>query len=176
MVVPSMNNNGINEVITKDIEILCKSSTLVRLSKEYYMERKRYKVKKDDEYTKFYDIKTQSQNTWLVKIAKDQFSKNYNKPSDGCDMMFDYYHFEHDFRIYTLIADGHLAVFNGHFFNRYRERIKLNIPDSLGITKRYLGNNFASTYNYMPEKDGKCKFMALVKEGFIMGEYIIENR
>lgn len=176
MLVPTMSHKEITENITKDIDIFCESSTIDRLMMEYYMERKRYKVKKDDEYTKFYPVKSKTKNKWIIRISKDQFSDKYNTLNDGCVMMFVYYHFEHDFRVFTQTNDGNLDVINGHFFSRYRERMKLNIPESLDVVKRYFENNYAATYKYMPEKDGKINFLGLIKEGFIVGDYIIDDR
>lgn len=176
MLVPSMNNKEITEVITKDMEILYKSSTLSRLTLEYYMERKKAKVSKDAVYSKFYEVKAKSKNKWIIKISKDHFSEKFNTPNDTVIMLFVYYYTEFGIRVFGFVDDDSIVVYNGHLFSRYRERMKLNIPGSLEIVKTYLDNNWSATYRYMPEKDGKINFLGLIKEGFILGDYIVEDR
>lgn len=176
MLVPSMNNKEITKDIKKDLEILCNSSTADRLMFEYYMERKKLKIKKDAVYSKFYDIKTKSKNKWVIKISKYQFSEKFNTPGDCVLLMFVYYYSELGIRVFSLLDDDNIAVLNGHLFSRYRERMKLDISNSLDVVKRYLENNYTATYKYMPEKEGKIKFLGLIKEGFILGEYILEDR
>lgn len=171
-----MNKKEITKEILNDLGIINNSTTIERLMFEYYDERKRAKVKKDEAYTKFYEIKTKSKNKWIIQISKDHLLEKYLNPEDCIRMLYTYYYNELSIRLFTNYASGGILVVNGHFFQRYRERMNLNIPNSMDVVKKYFENNYTASYKYMPEKDGKCQFLALVKDGFVKGEYVFEDR
>jgi hypothetical protein len=174
MLVSTMNHQEITKEILKEQEIFNYSTTILRLTSEYYDERKKKKVKKDDEYPRYYDIKTKAKNKWSILLSKDRSLSHYNSPLDFDIRFFTYYYSDKGIRVFESLPEE-IIVHNQHFFSRYRERMNLNILNIIDVVKLYHQKNPDPRYNLMAEQDGRSKFVAIVDDGFAMGEYIVED-
>ena len=176
MLVHTMNHKEITREIDKEIEILYNSHTIFRLVGEYYLERRKGKVKKDALYPKYYDIKTKSKNKWCILLTKDITREMYYIPEDTSLSCFTYYYSEKGIRVFHSISEGVLTVYNGHLFSRYRERMNLNIVNVLDVVKLYHTQNLETRYAMTPEVDGRLNYCVIVNEGFLLGEYIVDDK
>jgi len=174
MLVSTMNHQEISKEILKEQEIFNYSSTILRLTLEYFDERKKKKIKKEEEYPRYYEIKTKAKNKWLILLSKERTLSKYNSPLDYDVKLFTYYYSEKGIRVFESLPEG-IVVHNQHFFTRYRERMNLNILNIIDVVKLYHQINSDPKYSLMAEEEGRSKFIAMVPDGFAMGEYIIED-
>jgi hypothetical protein len=174
MLVSTMNHQEITKEILKEQEIFTYSTTILRLTSEYYDERKKKKIKKDAEYPRYYDIKTKAKNKWSILLSKDSTVTHYNSPLDFDIRFFTYYYSEKGIRVFESLPEE-IIVHNQHFFSRYRERMNLNILNIMDVVKLFHQRNSDPRFQLMDEQDGRCKFVAVLADGFAMGEYIVED-
>ena len=171
MLVSTMTHQEITKEILKEQEINLNSTTILRLTSEYYIERKKKKIKKEDDYPRYYDIKSRAKNKWSILLSKDRTLPCYNTPYDFDIRFFTYYYSEKGIRVFESLPEE-IIVHNQHFFTRYRERMNLNILNIIDVVKLYHQKNTDPRFNLMAEQDGRSKFVAVLSEGFAMGEYI----
>ena len=174
MLVSTMNHQEITKEILKEQEIFLNSSTTSRLTSEYFIERKKNKIKKDADYPRFYDIKTKAKNHWSILLSKGHELPYYNSPYDFDIRFFTHYYSEKGIRVFESNPDE-IVVHNQHFFSRYRERMNLNILNIMDVVKLYHKRNWDPKYSYMDEVDGRNKFVAISDDGYAMGEYIVAD-
>ena len=77
--------------------------------------------------------------------------------------------------MFTRTKSGLISAFNGHCFTRYRERMHLNLQEPIEIVKRFLNQNREWNYYIIPDPDGKKRFVGILKEGFVLGDILMEN-
>ena len=142
MLVPSMNNKEITKELLNDYNILVSFSTFARLAEEYYRERKKLNIKKEAEYTKFYKIKTKSKNDWVIMVSKNVKLKKYQYPWDCAYRLYNYFHSYQGLCVCLAGPFQTIGIYYKHFFQRYRERMELNIPDLLDVVKYFFNNNY----------------------------------
>jgi hypothetical protein len=171
-----MTNKEIGREIMNDTDIIYSSSTIYRLADKYYQERVRNKISKTDLYIKFYEIKSKAKNRWLIRMSKNPLLKTYQSARDIALMLYAIYYTEKGLRILYRTRRNDVAVMNAHLFERYRERMKLDIPNLMDVVKHYIEHNYTILYNLFPEIEGRRKFYGAVEEGFVMGEYIEDDK
>lgn len=175
MLLPTMTNQEISKEILKDNHAIWCSSTIDRLLNEHKQERKRLKIRNDEEYTTVYEIKTKSKNKWIIIITKLMLYETASYENFSVHP-FTYLYTDLGIRVFSCNDKHEIRVFNKHLFARYRERMKLDIPDLMDLIKTFFINNLSMKDNFLPEVDGKKQIHALIKEGFILGEFIPEHR
>lgn len=164
-----MNDTELTLEVRRDYEKLLNSS-FARLFREYDRERKKLKIDKTRVYTKEYSIKTASKNNWLIFLRKKPSEKNYNgiKSITGAAMV--YYRNALGLRVFNPVHEKIMVVYNGHFFNRYNERLNLNLADSIDIVKHYCKHNADVTLTLTEQKGGDF-VMGFCRDGIELGEY-----
>ena len=175
MLLPTMTNQEISKEIIKDYNAIWCSSTIDRLLNEHKRERKRLKIGNDAEYTTVYEIKTNSKNKWIIIITKLTLYKTAGYENFTI-FSFTYFYSDLGIRVFSCNDKYEIRVFNKHLFARYRERMKLDIPDLKDIIKTFFIHNLSLKDNFLPEVDDKKPLQALIKEGFLLGEFITEDR
>ena len=175
MLLPTMSNREITQEIARDYEIITGSSTLWRLMDEYHKKRKKLKIKGEEDYTVYREIKTKSKNNWLVKLSKKQNVKKHKSAEDTFTALFTWYYTSIGIRFFFRTETGTISVFNGHLLTRYRERMNLEINLHLDLFKRLFKNNKDWNYWILPREDNKQKFIGILKEGFVLGDILIDG-
>jgi len=175
MLVPTMTNREVTQEIDRDFEIITNSSTLLRLMYEYDKERKKNKVRKEEDYTIFKEFKTNSKNKWITRISKRRSVKRYNGIDDIVTTCFTYYYSKIGIRVFFRTESGIISVFNGHMLTRYRERLNLGQIETMDIFMRFFTINKELNYQILPRENEEQKFIGIVKEGFILGHVYIEG-
>ena len=176
MLLNTMNHKEISREVIQDNTIITNSSTMYRLVGEYYNERQKAKVKSDDVYPKYYPIKTHAKNNWHILIEKDILKEKYIKPGDIDIIAFTYYYSNKAIRVFQPFENGSINVFNGHLFSRYRERMELDIPNTMDVIKLFNKQNITIDYRTIPVEEGKINTVGIVNDGFLLGEYIEEDK
>ena len=176
MLVSSMNFKEIQVEANIEYEILCNSSTLSRLIFEYAKQRKKLKIKAHDNFVKFYTIKTKKKNNWLIMISSNEDGKKASSLEDYGTTCFLYYQSIKGLRIILTTPSKVISIYNAHLFNRYNERLQLNISSTLAIAKHYFEKNNLLTFQSFPLHENKRKIMGILTNGFALGEiYLNDN-
>lgn len=160
--------------VTKEIMIdyvgLAQTS-LKRLADEYNRERKRKKVPKEASYTKYYEIRTRKKNRWLVHMSKPPADTKFT--GNACSAFITYHYGLQGLRVYKIIPDGGLSVFNSHVFQRYNERMALNIKEPLELIKHFFTYN--GFFHYRLRVEGNTTFsIGRCRDGLLLGT--LENQ
>lgn len=80
-----------------------------------------------------------------------------------------YYYNTRGLRVFNRSTANFIEVYNGHFFKRYNERMKLNLDKPLDIVKSYFMYGGHSAYSIVP-KNEKEYTIGISKEGILLGE------
>ena len=174
MLVPSMNFNEIEVEANYEYDVLCKSSTLGRLTYEYFAERVKKKIKPSEKYYKYYEIKTKKKNKWLILILPKQDKVNVREPEDLSTLCLIYYYAENGLRIIATSPSKMLSIYNEHFFVRYNERLNLGIKDMKDVAKAYFEINGYVSFQSFDLVDNKRDIIGIVSNGFTLGQEIFD--
>ena len=172
MIVPSMNWRELKTEVARDHDIIRESTTLHRLIDEYHRERRQKRIKPEDPYTVFRRFKTKAKNLWMARLSLSRESERYRSPDDTGVACYAYHRVEESYRVIHRGDSGMMAIFNGHLFKRYRERMEFEPSDPLTIIERFLTNNQDMNFKVMEDRDGYRQLIGFVKEGFLLGEYL----
>lgn len=175
MLIPSMTNFEINQEIDRDYEIITASTTLWRQMEEYHRERKKRKIRREEDFTVFREFKTKSKNRWITRLLKSPKVHRYSGQDDIITSLFTYYYSDIGLRFFFRTDSGLKAVFNGHMFTRYRERMQLPVTDTMDVAKLFFKNNREWNYQVMERKNEEQKLIGIFREGFVPGNVYIEN-
>jgi hypothetical protein len=170
MLLSNMNTSEIKTQLRRDYEKLEKS-TLPRLCQEYDRERKRLKIDKERTWAKAYTVKTASKNNWIISLQKRPTMERYKglEAVIGCPVT---YYYDHVGLVVLHWTPGTEIVqsYNGHFFERYNERMALGLTSPLEIVKYFFQYNGHAHYVTF-QKDGTCHLVGFSKDGLMLGLY-----
>jgi hypothetical protein len=178
MLVPSMNFNELDIEANAEYDALCNSSTLGRLTYEYFGERIKLKIKPHEKYVKFYKIKSKKKNNWLLMFSPNDKCQLVKSPEDITAMCILYYHSDKGLRFVLTSPSKIIIVYNEHLFSRYKERIGLVFSDTIEIAKHFFLENDQNTFQSFPNEDKSAiNIIGVLKNGFGLGELVmIENK
>lgn len=171
MLLSSMNNKEIRKEVLNDFEIITNSSTIDRFATDYYRERKKLSIDREDSYPLFYEIKTKAKNNWMFMLTKLPYIHKYSSKYDFSILCFLYYYTSKGICVIQINQTKNIFVYYGHLFSRYRERMNLDIPNLLDVVILYFAMNETPTYKFLPKKDEVIQAIGVVNEGFLKGEY-----
>lgn len=175
MLVPSMNLQEISIEANAEYDVLVKSSTLQRLISEYLLERYKKKVKNNEQYVRFYNIKSKKKNNWLIMICPKEGIEFITSPDDFSSLCILYYHSDKGLRFIVTTPTKIISVYNEHLFTRYKERMHLEISGTLEIAKHYFERNNSGVFQSFPMEDFTRKIIGLESNGFSLGELHLSN-
>ncbi len=173
MLVPSMNATEIKTQVYREFDKLF-NTTVKRLSTEYDRERKKLKIDKTRMYVKDYHIKTTGKNNWIICIGKAASKEKYDGIGTLAVCTVVYYYTEKGIRVFNPLKDGFVAVYNGHLFQRYNERLHLNLSQPVDILSHFFKND-AELHDTIIEKQQRQYTVGFCKSGMLLGEYIPED-
>jgi hypothetical protein len=176
MLVESMSRKEIAKEVLNDYNTIVTSSTLERLGYEYYRERNKLHIKKEAEYSRYYDLKTKSKNKWTLILYKADDLKKIQKIEDCSFLLYTFYYTGKNICVVRIAHNDMLEFYYGHLFARYRERMSLDMPNLMDVVKYYMKISSISWNRKLPEEDGQIKVIATLKGGFQLGEYDKENQ
>lgn len=164
-----MNATELTREVRQDYEKL-QAISFDRLFGEYDRERKKLKIDKSRVYTKEYSIKTASKNNWLLFLRKKPSENKYRGKESVHMCAVTYYRNPFGLRVFGTAHDKIMTVYNGHFFNRYNERLNLELPDSLAAVKHFFKHNVDVTYTLTDQQGGDF-VIGFCRDGFELGEF-----
>jgi hypothetical protein len=172
MLLETMNQKEITREIFYDYEWICLTS-LVRIGDEYARERKKKRVPLTEAYTKIYEIKTKMKNRWMIFLSKGASDSKYEGNASLCFITF--YYTVNGLRVFKIRPEGGLSVYNAHLFQRYNERMFLNLSEPLDRVKHFFTHNghfFISVDQKNDSSTNSLDTLAVCKDGFLLGELL----
>ncbi|MBK5270106.1 MAG: hypothetical protein JJE22_03745 [Bacteroidia bacterium] len=168
MLVDTMDHIEITNEIKKDYEKIM-ATTVKRLAGEYERERKKLKIDKTRTYTKHYCIKTARKNNWIIFLRKFSTKEKFELGDDVLVFLIVYYYNKTGLRVFEARSMELMVVYNGHFFTRYNERMKLNLSRPLDILIHYF--KYSRHQVYKPViKGGRNFVIGVSAAGLTLGE------
>jgi hypothetical protein len=168
-----MNRKEVTAEFKRDLEKI-ESTTLERLLSEYDRERRKWKIKPENDYTKVYTIKTKAKNNWIIIIRKPYSISKYQSRTDTCYCCLTYFYSKDGLLVLRKRDEENgLEAYWGHFFTRYNQRMHLNLPSMADLIKRFFTNSGSAAYHVYPNKDFRTA--GICKEGFLFGQLDQEN-
>ena len=108
-------------------------------------------------------------NDWMITFCKAPTKKSYKGRETVCYDIYFYHYTNIGLRVFRMLPEGGISVYNAHFFTQYNERLNLNLVDPLEKVKHYFTNNGSSRSIKLPKK-GRDYLIGIAKDGFILGE------
>jgi len=173
MILNTMTPAEITSEILNDFNISVKSWE--RLCNEYDRERKKLKIEKDLAYHKIFKIKSHKKNVWVFILSKAPSHEKYRSADSINVLSYTYLFTPSGLRVFKVVPTGGLAVYNGHLFNRYYERMGLPPAEPVQMVNTFFINNGYSTAK-AKLVDGKSFVLGVCKDGFILGELQNNNQ
>ena len=168
MLVPAMNHQEIAAQIKREYYKIC-TTTLLRVGAEYDRERRKRKVSKEAIYPKEYEIKTAGKNNWIIFLHKAPGEKKYTGTQSLCFLCVVYYYSDKGLMAYYVPENGLLAGFTSHFFKRYNERLRLNLPNPVDIVKAFFRKGMYCTLKIV-ERNNRPHIIAFGVDGIRFAE------
>ena len=143
---------------------------MLQLVNTYCKHRKRFKIDRRATWPKEYMIQMpRSKNKWMVIFQKSPLVNKYSDAENVVWTAVTWYYGPQGLRAFRP-SQNYIEVFNAHLFNRYNERLGLNLFHHADIIKRF----FLNSGRLLPDEithNGKQYTMSLCKEGATLGNY-----
>jgi hypothetical protein len=164
MLVPSMTEKEALDQVRTDLSGLQKSGQ--RWVQDYFKERRRRKVPRDQTYAKSYPSKSKNKNPWVTVLYKPDEAQRVKY--EVSYYSYTWYQSTIGLRVFA-IAHHSVSIYNGHLFGRYNERLNLGLETPLRKVEHFFEHNrvlIPSEY----EKDGHISLVGVCPTGYILGE------
>ena len=169
MLVETMNDKEVGLEVFRDWDAITNSTTFERIGKDYDKLRRKNKTDKLAPFFKYYEIKTAQKNKWVFLLRKENTDQKYDGLQSIAFLCFTYYYTGIGLRVLKIIKSGGLSVFNGHVFQRYNERMKLNMTLPLDVVKHFFIQNGFFTSRIVP-KENREFIVGTCIDGMLLGE------
>jgi hypothetical protein len=168
MLISTMNHSEISREVKRDYNVLL-NTTILRLGSEYDRERRKLKIDNKRTYTRLYTIKTAHKNNWIIVMGKAPSKEKYIGTESLTLCCVTYFYDNKGLKVLNWTNIGVLQVYNGHFFQRYNQRLNLGLTSLIEIVKRYFFYNRYSCETCHVEND-HIRFVGFSKDGLLLGE------
>lgn len=182
MLVATMDDAEVTKEFKSDYSSILERSNkgeINKLIEEYIKLRKKLKINKRSEFRKVYSFTSRRYNNWIIVINKDPGMDSFNGYSVSFTPIV-YFYTNKGLRAFTILKDNRgLAVFNGHFFERYNERIGLKLKSPEEMVKHFFKNNVIEDHPIVGGeflREGERVFsLGTCASGITLGEYHTNN-
>lgn len=159
MIVPSMTLEEIKEEIRKDYPILKRKS-------EYVAKKMRRTLRpaRRQEIIRLFDYTSKYKNTWiyLVNVSKKHYKMKY----------LVYYYGHRGLTALQLGRGDQLMYCTAHFFQRYNERLQLNLTLPVDILHTFMEDGHLYQFEHLEEVEpGIFKTFGAARSGVVLGMY-----
>ena len=151
-----------------------KVNVIPRLERLYNDRRKNNHVSERSFYSRMYPVKSATGNNWLLFLQKSQLVKRYIDQKSIAILAVTYHYCEKGINAFYLDEKGRIVGFNAHFFDRYNERMNLNLQHPLDIVKAFFKGGALCLRGTIGRGERKQP-IALRTDGFQLGEYHIKD-
>ena len=169
MIVASMSEIEKRDEIVRDLGLINRRY-LERFSKEYDKFRRRNNVAKTEFCPRFFEFRTPAKNNWIVLLSKAPATEKYKGPESASVCQLVHYSGTRGLRVFRPLPNGNIAVYTGHFFSRYNERMKHTLTMPIDKVKHFFSHNgfsIGESYNI----NGNVYVIAKCHDGYCLGIY-----
>jgi hypothetical protein len=146
-----------------------------RLVNKYNERREGLKIKEYVTFANAYPVRSMAGNNWIIFIQKSPLVKKYVGKECISILAVTYHYCEKGLRAFYLGENNVIVGFNPHFFERYNERMNLNLHHPLDIVKAFFKKGIYCHSGTMKKKDGKKQPIAFRADGLQLGEYHVRD-
>jgi hypothetical protein len=168
MLLDTMTLAELKKETLEEKEQIFGSSTMKRLSGEYMKERKKHKVKNNDIWRRFYEIKTKRKNNFIIAM-----SKQLGTVSIVDCVIYVWYNSQRGVRVISIDAVDGVLIFNSHVFKRWNERLGLGIVNPFDTIRSFFTKNDDIYFRVLVDAKGEktSDMFGPIDGGFLLGEY-----
>jgi hypothetical protein len=182
MLLATMDDAEVTLEFRKDYSLIQEKSFKGEIQKkigQYIRDRKKLKINKRIEFRRVYSFTSRRNNNWIIVMNKDPDMNSFNGYSVSFTPIV-YYYTSKGLRAFTILEDNlGLAVYNGHFFERYNERKGLMLKTPEDMIKHFFKNNLIEDHPIVGGeflRDGDRAFsLGTCASGITLGEYHRNN-
>ena len=177
MLVETMTPEEITMEVISDL-IKIQETSSERIGFEYERMRRRLKIKNDAIFCKAFEIKSHKKNNWMLFLSKADGVEKYRSGADINVLEITYFHTTKGLRVFRPLTSGGIAVYKGHLFNRYNDRMNLGLTSPKEKVKHFFINNGYIDYKIV-KKDNKQLSIGTCRNGLLLDEiqnnWIVNN-
>jgi hypothetical protein len=145
-----------------------------RLAYKYHERREKLKIKEYVTYANAYPVRSAAGNNWIIFIQKSPAVKKYINRNCISIRAVTYHYCDKGLRAFYLADNNVIVGFNPHFFERYNERMKLNLHHPLDIVKAFFKKGIYC-HEGMIKNKSKKQPIAFRADGLQLGEYHVKD-
>ncbi len=158
MLIPTMTLHEIRKDLDKDYPSV--------KNKAAHMAHKVARVfgpGKDKSVIRFFEYCSFNKNKWIYKVQINKKQEQFQ--------LFTYYYNNKGLNAFSLLEQfDYLLHFTGHFFQRYNQRLRLNLVQPNDVIRAYMEENVSYTfYKRKVISKGITKIFCLTERGIILG-------
>ena len=173
MQAPTININDVRTRLRREYNSL-NTLTIPRLADGYDSRRKIKNINEQAVYAKHFSVKSPAGNNWIIFMQKSPTVKEYVDKKSIRILAVSYHYGEKGITAFHLTANNGIVGFNAHFFDRYNERMQLNLQHPLHIVKSFFRNGVYCDQAII-KLYGKKQLIAFRVDGLQLGKYHIRN-
>lgn len=165
MLLQTMTPDEISKEVNQDNdEVGFRSSE--RLAEQFRKDIKRAKIPNSKFFYKSYAIKSARKNPWVFIFVRDPLNK-----ISFSSKRFTYYYTQNGLRILEPGSSRQMTlnVYNAHLFQRYNERLKLNLPSIFDTAAHFFAHNADGAVVANKNKEGD--YIEICFDGLILGAF-----
>jgi len=133
---------------------------------EYFQERKRLNIPRNQSYLRKFRSKYKHKNPWVTVMFKpDEVERIIDTVAF---FSYTWYQTPIGLRVFS-VAHGQVSIYNGHLFKRYNERLNLGIGSPLDKVHHFYSNNRVLAPSEF-ERDEVKTLVGICPLGYILGE------
>ncbi|MDQ6763050.1 MAG: hypothetical protein M3015_10555, partial [Bacteroidota bacterium] len=136
--------------------------------------RKKRGIKESAIYATSFPVKSLAGNNWILFIQKSASAKKYTGIESASLLAVTYHYCEKGITAFYLTETNIIVGFNPHFFDRYNERMQLNLEHSLDIVRAFFKKGIYCQQGTI-KVDGKKQLIAFRADGFQLGHYYVKD-
>jgi len=174
MSVSAINIHEIHSRLRREYNALMESE-IPRLADKYNERREGLKIKEYVTYANAYPVKSMAGNNWIIFIQKSPAVKKYVSKKCISILAVTYHYCDKGLRAFYLAENNVIVGFNPHFFERYNERMNLNLHHPLDIVKSFFKKGIYCHSGMIKKKDGKKQPIAFRADGLQLREYHVKD-
>jgi len=170
----SININDVHTRLRREYNGLM-AGQVPQLATVYNKRRETSKVKEKATYANAYPVKSTAGNNWIIFIQKSPDVKKYIDKNSISILAVTYHYCNEGLKAFYLADNNVIVGFNPHFFERYNERMNLNLAHPLDIVKAFFKKGIYCYSGLIKKKDGNKQPIAIRADGVQLGEYYVKD-
>ena len=159
--------------LSKDYTSL-RAKAIPQVAHKYHHRRTLKKIKQWSTFPNIFPVRSATGNNWILFVQKSPMVKNYINETSIRILAVSYHYCAKGISAFYLGEDNSIVGFNPHFFERYNERMNLNLQHPLDIMKAFFKRGVYCLPGVIAH-NGHKQPVAFRADGLQLGEYHIKD-